>query len=72
MCKILGCNAEIIEDQQRVRPGKSEVHRLVADTNKISNLTNWEPKYSFDEGLDKTVEWITKNIHHFDNKKYGV
>lgn len=72
LCKILGCQSEIIEDQERVRPGKSEVHRLVADTSKISNLTNWKPMYSFDEGLDKTVGWITENIYPVDNQKYGV
>ncbi len=37
------------------RPG--EVQRLVADISVAKSLLGWEPKYSFDEGLKKYVQW---------------
>ena len=35
----------IITDQERVRPDKSEVTRLVCDNSKIKKFTDWDPEY---------------------------
>ena len=50
--------AKIICDEERLRPDKSEVNRLLGCNKKIKNLTNWSPKYSFEEGIKETIEWF--------------
>jgi len=42
----------------RLRPDASEVERLLADTSLVRELTGWEPQYSLEEGLARTVEWF--------------
>ena len=66
LMEITGRSASIRCDQARVRPEKSEVHRLLADNRKIKSLTNWENRVHFREGLVKTSEWIDRNLKLFD------
>ena len=40
-----------------VAPRPGEVRRLVADNKRAKKLLGWQPKYSFDEGLEKFVDW---------------
>ena len=68
---ITGKNIEVISDESRIRPEKSEVNRLIADNNKIKSLTDWTDKVSFEEGLEHTVNWIEENLHHFDVDDYA-
>lgn len=35
--------------------------------NKLKKL-GWSPKYSFDEGLEKTIDWYKKNLEWFGNR----
>ena len=50
--------AKIVCDEERLRPDKSEVNRLLGCNKKIKKLTNWSPKYSFEEGIKETIEWF--------------
>jgi len=59
-------------EHERVRPEKSEVNRLLADTKKIKSLADWESRVDFHEGLVRTVEWIGSNLHYFSPKKYTL
>ena len=36
--------------------------RYAIDTSKIKNDLNWEPKTTFDIGIDKTVLWYLKHL----------
>ncbi len=69
---IIGEDIKIICDEDRLRPEKSEVNRLWADNTKIKQLTDWAPKYTIDEGLAETVEWIKKNMQYFKTDIYNV
>ncbi len=40
-----------------VSPRPGEVSRLVAGNKKAKDLLGWQPKYSFNEGLKKFVDW---------------
>lgn len=66
LCEITGRNPFIISDDERIRPEKSEVNRLLADNAKIHQLTEWKSSVPFQEGLEKTVRWIEKNMEYFD------
>lgn len=69
---IIGRDVKIVCDDQRIRPEKSEVNRLWADNTKIKELTDWTPKYSIDEGLEETIEWIKNNMQYFKTDIYNV
>ena len=70
--KILGKDLEILTDEQRVRPEKSEVQRLLADNRKARELIGWEPKTPLDEGLKKTIAWFTENKGHYKSTIYNL
>ncbi|MFT6778327.1 MAG: NAD dependent epimerase/dehydratase [Paraglaciecola sp.] len=71
LCQINGHQIEILTDENRIRPEKSEVNRLLADNSIISNLTDWKSEVYFQEGLERTYKWIEQNIHHFDVNTYA-
>ncbi|KYH35139.1 dTDP-glucose 4,6-dehydratase [Clostridium tepidiprofundi DSM 19306] len=70
--RIIGEDVKIICDKERIRPEKSEVNRLWADNTKIKQLTEWTPKYSLEEGLTETVDWIKNNMEYFKTDIYNV
>ena len=53
MSSVKGIKIE--EDPQYVRP--TSVPRLIGDTSKFRNLTNWKPKISIDKTLEDTLEY---------------
>ena len=65
-------NAKIVCDQERIRPEKSEVERLLGANRKIMELTNWKPDYTFEQGLAETIEWIKKNLDRYKVDIYNV
>lgn len=76
--EIMGRNVEIINEEARMRPGKSEVERLWADNAKAKRLLGWEPRYSgingFREGLMETVEWFSNpsNLSRYKSNIYNL
>ncbi len=41
------------------RPGHDR--RYAIDNHKITTRLGWEPKYTFEEGIEKTIEWYLQN-----------
>ncbi len=68
---LSGKNVEIVADPARVRPQDSEVERLWCDNTKAKRLLGWEPKTSLDEGLKRTIEWISDNLHLYKPELYS-
>ena len=64
--------AKIICDEQRVRPEKSEVNRLLGSNEKIKKLTDWTPQYSFEEGLAETIEFLRNNLDKYKIDIYNL
>jgi NAD dependent epimerase/dehydratase len=71
---IMGRNVELIQDKERIRPKKSEVYRLLADTSKIKNVFNYQQKYSLEDGLKETIAWFKDpvNIRKYKSEIYNV
>lgn len=65
-------NARILCDEQRLRPEKSEVNRLLGSNEKIKELTNWSPKYTFSEGISETIDWLRINISKYKSEIYNI
>lgn len=66
--------ASIVSDEERFRPEKSEVNRLLGDNNKLKQHTNWSPEYSIDEGLQLSINWFAKkeNLLHYKHELYNI
>ncbi|NBI70637.1 SDR family NAD(P)-dependent oxidoreductase [Clostridiaceae bacterium] len=64
--------ATIVCDEQRLRPEKSEVNRLLGSNKKIKELTGWSPKYSFKEGLEETIKFIRDNLDKYKTDIYNI
>lgn len=63
LIEMIRPSAEIVVDEARLRPSKSEVERLLGANEKIKMLTGWEPKFSFREGLKETVDWFSNPVN---------
>lgn len=70
--KIIGEKITIVNDEQRIRPVKSEVERLFCDNSKILKNTNWKPLYDLEKGLQETVTWMKDRISHYKPEIYNV
>ena len=64
--------AQIVCDEQRLRPEKSEVNRLLGDNTKIKSITDWTPKYTFEQGIAETIAWIRKHMDSYKADIYNV
>lgn len=64
--------AEIICEEERLRPEKSEVNRLLGSNEKILRLTNWSPKYSLEQGLQETIAFLEKNMDKYKTDIYNI
>lgn len=64
IAEVMGAQIEIITDEARLRPEKSEVERLWADNAKAKELFGWQPNYGgregFRRGLGETAEWFAQ------------
>ena len=70
--KILNKQLVLEEDERRIRPDGSEVDRLLADNTKICILAEWMPRYSLEEGLQITVEWIAQHLERYRADVYTI
>lgn len=74
IAKIMNSDVKFVEDEQRLRPQKSEVFRLWGDNTKIKSLTGFAPEYNIEAGLRETIEWFTKpeNLKRYKANIYNV
>ena len=65
-------DAKIVCDEQRLRPEKSEVNRLLGANAKIKELTDWKQQYTFEQGIAETIAWIRQNMAAYKTDIYNV
>ena len=65
-------NAHIVCDEQRLRPEKSEVNRLLGCNAKIKELTDWKQQYTFEQGIAETIAWIRQHMDAYKTDIYNV
>ncbi len=56
--KVLGKNLKVEVEEKFKRPKKAEVFNLIADNSKAKRVLGWEPKWSFEEGVRETMEYV--------------
>ena len=64
--------ARVVCEAERLRPGKSEVERLLGDASKLRALTGWQPAYTFEQGLAQTIEWLRGNMDGYKVDAYNL
>lgn len=71
---LMSAKVESEIEEQRVRPEKSEVHRLFCDISKMRELTGYDPKTNLREGLKLTIEWFLKpeNLKQYKTDIYNL
>ncbi len=65
-------NAKIVCDEERLRPEKSEVNRLLGCNEKIMSLTDWKPRYSLEDGLRDTIAFFKENLDRYKTDIYNL
>lgn len=71
ICQI-NPKAQIVCDEQRLRPTKSEVNRLLGSNEKIIKLTDWQSEYTLKNGLSQTIKFIEENLEKYKVDIYNV
>jgi dTDP-glucose 4,6-dehydratase len=78
IAEAMNTEIEIITDEVRLRPEKSEVNRLWADNTKAKQLLGWAPAYGnrdgFKQGLAETAQWFTEddNLQAYKANLYNL
>ena len=57
-------------EEERLRPEKSEVNRLLGDASKLRSMTDWKPQYTFEQGLAETIAFLRENLDSYKIGKY--
>lgn len=70
--KLMGRKAGIAADKQRLRPGKSEVLKLLCDNSKARKVLGWRPRYSLEEGLALTIDYVRRHPERYKAHLYNV
>ncbi|SVC84168.1 uncharacterized protein METZ01_LOCUS337022, partial [marine metagenome] len=72
--ELMNSDVEFILDENRIRPAKSEVFRLLCDNSKINKLTGFKPQVDIREGLQRTIDWFTRpdNLKKYKSEIYNV
>lgn len=68
-CRLLGIDAEVVEDEARLRPDGSEVMVLQSDPSRAMNLLGWHAETSLEDGLAATVAWLREQPESDDVRR---
>jgi NAD dependent epimerase/dehydratase len=66
--------ATIKQQNERIRPEKSEVFRLYGDNSKLLEYTGWKPSTTLEEGLNQTIQWFKnpENLRQYKADIYNI
>jgi len=69
---LTGRTVPIVEQSVRLRPSASEVQRLCSDPSRAREALGWEPHVALDEGLRRTIDWISEHRELFQPDEYRI
>ena len=73
LIELIDPSANVVQEEERFRPKKSEVRRLLGSNEKIRSLTGWKPRYTLKQGLTETIRWFKKgeNLRQYKPHVYN-
>lgn len=72
IAELLREKIDVMCDQQRIRMANSEVERLRCDNTKLIKATGWQPQFDLRSGLQKTIDFMVKNLKSYKADIYNV
>jgi dTDP-glucose 4,6-dehydratase len=67
---MLGRPLEIEQEAKRLRPGASEVQRLLSDNSLAKLRLGWTPDVTLEQGLERTIAWVREHLDLYRVGKY--
>lgn len=69
---IMKVDKKIVLDENRLRPENSEVFKLICDNTKSKKLTGWESRYSLEDGLSMTIDFVSNHLDLYKPSIYTL
>lgn len=63
--RLVGKPLEVEQQNNRMRPEKSEVERLLADNTRARTVLGWTPEVSLEDGLRATIDWLREHLSEY-------
>lgn len=70
IASLCGVKVRIKADQQRMRPDKSEVLRLISGNAKAEQKLGWKPEIGLDDGIRAVIKFVKKNPDLYSAEQY--
>jgi NAD dependent epimerase/dehydratase len=70
--RLLHREVKIESESLRVRPEKSEVERLIANSSEATRLLGWKPAVELEDGLRLTIDWMRENKYRYQTDVYAL
>jgi len=70
LARMMGKEAQVVVETERLRPENSEVERLLADASDAARVLGWRPRVELEEGLRRTIEWTRQNADRYRAGRY--
>jgi dTDP-glucose 4,6-dehydratase len=68
----IGNDVPVVLADERVRPAGSEVDRLCAGVERARARLGWHSTIDLDEGLRRTIDWISSSLNLYKSTIYNV
>lgn len=68
---VVGKQVPIRTDDQRIRPTRSEVGRLLCNWDRAGDLLGWAPAVDLRRGLEQVVDFVANNPQRFRPEEYS-
>jgi dTDP-glucose 4,6-dehydratase len=68
----MGLEVKVEVADERLRPAASEVERLLSDNRKAREVLAWEPCVALDDGLDRTIAFLKRNLDRYRTDRFVV
>ncbi len=69
---LSGREVHIRRSEERIRPARSEVRRLLSNHCKAKELLGWQPKKTLEAGLLDTIEWVRARLAMYEPGSYRI
>lgn len=70
--RLVDSDVGIERDEDRVRPDRSEVERLIADNTRAQSVLGWKPSIDLEQGLKLTIDWMRQHLDRYRPHDYVV
>lgn len=72
LMRLTGRKVKIQTERQRLRPEKSEVFKLICDSSKARKLLGWKPRFTLEQGLVRTIDYVKRHPERYKPSIYNV